>query len=161
MNRLILPLFLLAVCVSSVFAAPYPDLYVSGTFGIGDDAWTLVSDGGTGFLGQNASTGNTLTASFMEGVGYIIGISDSSGNWLLGYVTDATINADNVLMSYGDYSRQGAYPPYSPPVVAPPDVSSIGADIAGYIALACLAGVVILATLFGLSVIVRAFKTIR
>jgi hypothetical protein len=45
--------------------------------------------------------------------------------------------------------------------VAPLDLSSTGAEVAGYIAAAAGAGVAILAGLYGVRVILRAFKIVK
>jgi hypothetical protein len=45
--------------------------------------------------------------------------------------------------------------------VAPLDVTTAGTDIAGYIATAAGAGLAIMGALYGVRVIVRAFKSVR
>jgi hypothetical protein len=45
--------------------------------------------------------------------------------------------------------------------VPPLDLTQVGSDIAGYIAAAALAGVAILAGLYGVRVIIRAFKAVK
>jgi hypothetical protein len=45
--------------------------------------------------------------------------------------------------------------------VAPLDLSSTGTEIAGYIATAAAAGLAILAGIYGVKVIIRAFKTVK
>lgn len=44
---------------------------------------------------------------------------------------------------------------------APLDLSGTGTSVAGYIADAALAGVAILAALYGVRVIIRAFKSVK
>lgn len=43
---------------------------------------------------------------------------------------------------------------------APLDLSSVGTTVAGYVATAALAGVTIMTALWGLRIIVKAFKTV-
>ncbi len=45
--------------------------------------------------------------------------------------------------------------------VAPLDLTTTGSDVAGYIATAAGAGVAILGALYGVRVIIRAFKSVK
>lgn len=45
--------------------------------------------------------------------------------------------------------------------VAPLDLSATGTEVAGYIALAAAAGIAILSGMYGVRVIVRAFKSVK
>jgi len=43
----------------------------------------------------------------------------------------------------------------------PLDLTTVGSDVAGYIATAAAAGVAILGALYGVRVIIRAFKSVK
>jgi hypothetical protein len=63
-------------------------------------------------------------------------------------VTGVTVAATSVSSAYADTS-------------APLDLTSTGTTIAGYIATAAGAGVAVLAGLYGVRVIIRAFKSVK
>lgn len=45
--------------------------------------------------------------------------------------------------------------------VAPIDLAATGTEVAGYVAAAATAGIAILAALYGVRVIIRAFKSVK
>jgi hypothetical protein len=53
------------------------------------------------------------------------------------------------------------YPILQSLAVAPLDLSTTGTEMAGYVAAAAGAGVALLAALYGVRVIIRAFKSVK